>query len=746
MKSKLLPVLSTFTVVATIPIAQAWQPVGDHIKTRWAQDVSPNRVWPEYPRPELVRSNWTNLNGLWDYAIVDASAPQPQSFDGQILVPFGVESSLSGVGKTLGPNKALWYKRTFARPQNGNQRVLLNFEAVDWDTSVFVNGRQVGEHKGGYDPFSFDITNFLTKAPEQTLVVKVLDATDGYQPRGKQSLTPGGIFYTSTSGIWQTVWLETVPTQFVRSLKILPDVDHQTVHVTIASDAASHGLGLIEVVDQKGIVVGVGMGAANSDIKIRLLRPHLWSPDDPYLYALRVHYGADIVNSYFGMRKIAVAKDEKGYNRFFLNNKPIFAFGPLDQGFWPDGVYTPPTDEAMRYDLEIEKAVGFNAVRKHVKVEPRRWYYWADKLGLLVWQDFPAALDQTIGSNDPDIQRTPEAKAQIEAEMKAMVDHLYNHPSIIMWVAFNEGWGQYDTARIVSLFKQWDPNRLVDDASGWTDRGVGDALDYHSYPSPTHVPLQPTRLALQGEYGGGGLLVDGHLWDPSTSFQYVHFDTAAALQQFYVDQLNIILLNGSSGLAGAIYTQTTDCETEINGIMTYDRILKMDPAVLKAAAERLYPVPNVSVTVLAPSAHDGVQVTWSYTTQPPESTWFLPTYDDSAWLKGIGGFGTQGTPGIVVNTTWNTSDIWVRRQFDLNGPLPENPNLLLYHDEDVDVYLNGTLVATLTGYTTDYVPVTVPSSSLQIGSNELAIHCHQTVGGQGVDAGLIDLTNLNTAK
>ncbi len=525
----------------------------------------------------MVRSNWINLNGLWNFALAPAGSAAPNELNGKILVPFCIESALSGVGRNIGDGQALWYSRTFSKPVLGDrERLLLHFDAVDWDTRVLVNGQNVGEHRGGYDPFTFDITDYLVRAPQQVITVRVIDQTDNYQPRGKQSLRPSGIFYTAASGIWQTVWLETVLSNYITSLKIRPDIDNGLVVVSVMMPSTEQAQ--IAVLDEAGHEIASKTGPVNTEVSIKVPDPRYWSPDDPYLYRLKVLAGSDLVTSYFGMRKIERRVDQTGTNRFFLNNRPIFLFGPLDQGYWPDGIYTAPNDEALKFDLETSKRFGFNVVRKHVKVEPERWYYWADQLGLLVWQDFPSVMDVLLDRGAADLTRSSEAKQQIETEMKSMVDRHWNHPCIMMWVSFNEGWGQYDTARVVGLFKSWDSSRLVDNASGWNDRKVGDVRDLHSYPAPSNVRKDAGRIVVQGEYGGGGLLVPGHDWDPSTSFQYVHFETNKELENFFLNGLAEIKNGIVDGLSAAIYTQLTDVEDEINGLTTYDRaVLKITP-------------------------------------------------------------------------------------------------------------------------------------------------------------------------
>lgn len=609
----LATLLLTLTLASHAPATAAWTPAPGPLLTRWAKDVHPDRVHPEYPRPQLTRPDWLNLNGLWDYAIVPQNQPQPASWDGQILVPFPIESALSGVKKPVGPHHRLWYRRTFERPADWrDQRVLLHFGAVDWETTVHVNGQPIGSHRGGYDPFSFDITPALLPVGPQEIVVAVTDPSDaGFQPRGKQVRDPHAIWYTPTTGIWQTVWVEPVPATAIDSLRITPDVDQGTVTV----ETRVHTTGTLpENTTARVIVLDGSRRIANVDVPVQpsssnpaqataratlsLPSPKTWSPDDPHLYNVRVvlrHHGRrlDRVTSYFGLRKIALAQDADGIPRLFLNNQPLFQFGPLDQGFWPDGLYTAPTDEALRYDIEITRQLGFNMARKHVKVEPARWYYWADQLGLLVWQDMPSG-DRYIGSRDPDITRTPESAAQFETELRAMIDGFYNHPSIVMWVPYNEGWGQWDTCRIADLVRQWDPTRLVNAASGWTDRGCGDVHDIHAYPGPDVPPVESRRAAVLGEYGGLGLPIAGHTWQDEKNWGYRSYTSKEDLTEAYLALLRKLHpLTGQRGLAAAVYTQTTDVEIEVNGLLTYDRaVLKIDPQLLAAAHQTLYTPPT----------------------------------------------------------------------------------------------------------------------------------------------------------
>jgi hypothetical protein len=560
-----------------------WKPVGNRIMTRWGKEVNPQNVWPEYPRPTMVRQDWKNLNGLWDYAIVSKHAAMPDQYQGKILVPFAVESALSGVGKIVGRDNCLWYRRTFTIPSGWkDKKVLLNFGAVDWESRIWVNDREIGTHRGGYDPFSFDITDALKDNGEQELVIRVWDPTDennATQPRGKQVSQPSGIFYTAVTGIWQTIWIEPVQNSYIESVKITPDIDKSEVTILPVVKNAE-GFDVRVTVLQES-TKSLSTGKAGELIKIKLTNPKLWSPDSPFLYDAQIQLvdkdkkTVDSIKSYFGMRKISLDKDEKGIIRLFLNNKPLFQFGPLDQGWWPDGLYTAPSDDALKYDLEITKQLGFNMFRKHVKSEPERLYYWADKLGLLVWQDMPSSL---YDRNRVDKEALKQVDQQWELELKRLIDRLYNHPCIIMWVAFNEGWGQYDTERITKWIKEYDPTRLVDNASGWTDMQVGDVSDRHQYPNPGMNRLEDNRASVLGEFGGLGLPIKGHLWQEEGSWGYRQF---VAQDKYAADYVNLITQLYSlvkRGLAAAVYTQTTDCETEINGLMTYDRaVTKIDP-------------------------------------------------------------------------------------------------------------------------------------------------------------------------
>ncbi|UCE49005.1 MAG: hypothetical protein JSW47_02465 [Phycisphaerales bacterium] len=734
----------------------AWQPAKGPLMTRWGKRITPENVHREYPRPQMVRKDWLNLNGLWEYAIRPKAEERPKKFDGRILVPFPVESALSGVMKPVGQENRLWYRRTFEIPGRWkDRRVLLHFGAVDWDTTVWINGKLLGAHRGGYDPFTFDITDALKDAGSNEIVLSVWDPTDaGHQPRGKQVSKPRGIWYTAVTGIWQTVWLEPVPRISIRSVRITPDLDENCVWVEADVNGAETGTTVVaqanlklEAMPDTQVTMMRSHGAPGKRFRVNIPgypRIKLWSPESPVLHdiELRLYSGGkehDRVNSYFGMRKIEVRKD-KGINRLFLNDEQLFQFGPLDQGWWPDGLYTAPSDEALRYDIEVLKKLGCNMLRKHVKIEPDRLYYWCDKLGLLVWQDMPSG-DKYIRPKDSDIQRTPESAAQFEAELKAMIATFYNHPSIIMWVPYNEGWGQWDTRRIVDLIKQLDPTRLVNNASGWADRGVGDVHDIHRYPGPAAPPVEENRAAVLGEFGGLGLPVKGHTWQDEKNWGYRSYKTRDELTAAYVALIDNLRSLIGGGLAAAVYTQTTDVEIEVNGMMTYDRaMIKMDAEKAAAANKRLYLPPPIIKTI-APTSQTQAQ-SWRYTTSKPRSGWQQANFDDSAWQSGKGGFGTKGTPGAIVRTEWNGSDIWLRRTFELRNTKLNRPQLSIHHDEDAEVYINGQLVAELKGYTTSYVRVTLDEkarAALKAGSNCIAIHCRQTTGGQYIDAGVVEV-------
>jgi glycosyl hydrolase family 2 len=711
------------------------------LQTRWAPDVSADRVWPEYPRPQLERARWTNLNGTWDYAITASDAERPSSFTGRILVPFPIESQLSGAGVWVAPDQRLWYRRTFTAPERGaGGRVLLNFGAVDWQAAVFVNGTRVGEHRGGYDPFTVDITDQL-RSGDQELVVAVRDPTDdGQQPRGKQVRRPRGIWYTAVTGIWQTVWLESVPATYVTALKIEPDLDNRRVRVTVATNGAFTGVGtpFQIVVRAAGREVARARGNSVLDltaVTIQLPTVHKWSPSDPFLYTLRVSLNSgDDVASYFGMRSVAVRADAKGVRRLFLNGEPLFQLGLLDQGWWPDGLYTAPSDAALAFDIQKTKDLGFNLIRKHVKVEPDRWYYHADRLGMLVWQDMPSADN-----------KGPDAEQEFADELQHVVDALRNHPSIVMWVPFNEGWGQHATEGHVAWLKRYDPTRLVDNTSGWTDMRVGDVVDLHAYPGPAMPPPEKLRAAVLGEFGGLGLPIERHTWLDRGNWGYRSFTSLDDLNTAYQDLLAQLRLHAGDGLAAAIYTQTTDVEIEVNGVMTYDRAVTKLSAESIAANRRLSQPPPVITHLVAASdrAVGRSPQTWRYATSAPAGDWFQPSFDDAAWQSGPAGFGAKDTPFAHVGTEWKTPDIWLRLTVDLpSAASAVSPHLRVFHDDDAEVYVNGVLAATLPGANGGftYVPLAAAArAALRDGRNTIAVHARQVGGGQFIDVGIADV-------
>lgn len=583
-------------------LGQQWQPAGSRIQTPWSGQVSVQRPLPEYPRPQLVRPRWQNLNGLWSYAISPAAATAMPPAEGQLLVPFCVESSLSGVGRNVGPDSLLWYRTRFTAPPHGGT-LLLHFGAVDWRTDVWLNGRWVGRHEGGYDPFSFDIAPFLHKKGPQELTLKVWDPTNaGPQPRGKQVARPHGIWYTPVTGIWQTVWLEPLPAAYLASLKNTPDLDSQSIHfqADVKNYQPDDELEIIVFSEERE--VSRQRADPASLISIPLPNARLWWPESPHLYRttlrlLRKGQVIDEARSYFGMRKSHLMTDENGLQRMALNGRILFQYGPLDQGWWPDGLYTAPTEAALRYDIEQTLAMGFNLIRKHVKVEPARWYAHCDSLGVLVWQDMPSGDRE--GPWGPDIShdytelvRTPASQAIYRRELRALLDAFQPFPSIVCWVPFNEGWGQYHTAEVTGWVKGYDPSRLVNSASGGNFLSVGDIVDIHHYPEP-RMPsrgLFGKNFALVlGEFGGLGLPVEGHTWATKANWGYQTFKNADELTRRYEGFMKELKTMQQKGLSAAVYTQTTDVEVETNGLMSYDRrVLKIPAERLKALHEPLY--------------------------------------------------------------------------------------------------------------------------------------------------------------
>ena len=605
MKSRLIITLAAALVAVTGASAQTWAPAGDRIKTKWAEDVSPANAHPEYPRPQMVRPDWKSLNGLWDYAITHKTAVRPEVFDGKILVPFAVESSLSGVGKTFTPDDALWYKTVFTVPSAWkDKRLKLNFEAVDWKADVYLNDILIGTHTGGYTHFSFDVTPYLKKGTN-TLVLRVTDATDDdFQPRGKQVKKPSGIWYTAVSGIWQSVWLEPVAPTHVTDFNVVSNIKENSIDVMV--DAAGTregdiiqvtlregGVGYSTETGQAGKVVAKGMVVPGGKATLTVADPQLWSPDHPYLYGMdievvRAGKTVDKVKAYTAMREITVYRKNSNTKLMGINGEAIFQLGPLDQGWWPDGLYTAPTDEALKYDVQKTKDFGFNMIRKHIKVEPDRWFYYCDQIGIVVWQDMPSfggskKWGMYYYGEGEDFPATPEAKANYYKEWGEIMNQVKKFQCVVVWVPFNEAWSQFDTKEVVAFTKRLDPTRLVNQSSGgnW-EEGVGDILDNHHYPYPAFRMWDKNMINVLGEYGGIGLPLQGHLWQEDRNWGYVQYKNGDEVLAEYTDFAEQLKQLIKQGCCAAVYTQTTDVEGEVNGLMTYDRkVIKMDEKKLR---------------------------------------------------------------------------------------------------------------------------------------------------------------------
>jgi hypothetical protein len=718
--------------------AQQWQMLKAPLMTSFAAKVDTINVLPEYPRPQMVRKNWMNLNGVWEFqpASSQTEALPTGKLSSKILVPFPVESALSGI---MAHNDKLWYRRTFSIPKNWKgQRVLLHFGAVDYETEVFVNGRSVGTHQGGYDPFSFDITSKLIAGKPQVLTVRVYDPTDAATfPRGKQTLTPEGIMYTAVTGIWQTVWLEPVSKTHISSIKMVPNIDNSTlVFKAITEGSLSNNIVEVEVKEGTKTITKY-KGDTNEDLVIPVPNPKLWSPDSPFLYDLKVTLknganAVDSLSSYFGMRKISMTQ-VGGFQKMMLNNEFVFQMGPLDQGYWPDGLYTAPTDEALQFDIKTMKEAGFNMVRKHIKVEPYRWYYWADKMGLLVWQDMPSV-------NSYAKVRPPVDQAAFKTQLEQMIQTHWNQPSIVMWVVFNEGQGQHNTEALVSTVKELDPSRLVSQCSG-SNKRVGDLLDIHKYPSPA-CPVSSTQILACGEYGGVAYSIDNHIYQKAFGHGKVN-SGEEWLNSYATFTDNLIGFKTNSGLSAAVYTELTDVEGEMNGFITYDRaVVKVDLNKLSEINQRVIKNKAKIVDILPTSQANAQQ--WKFTFNQPATDWNTMDYNHIQWQDSVAPFEPATKKNIrEIKTNWNTPDIWMRKEFKVGTLSPESlENLIFFinHVDDCEIYINGVLAASLTGITNGYAVLPFSDEAKrtikQNSNNLIAIHCHNSKGSQIIDAGI----------
>ncbi len=715
------------------------------LMTVWGEEMTPETAWPLHPRPNLERTSWQNLNGLWDYAVTAINAPeQPEVWEGKVLVPFAMESALSGVGRLIEPDEAIWYHRTFAVDGLGNDRLLLHFDGVDFRSQVFVNGVEVTDypHESGIIPLTVDVTDAV-KEGSNDLLVYVWDPTNTWQnATGKQVLKPGGIMYTRTSGIWQSVWMETVPSTYVTGYEIDSDIDRGIAYVTLKTKGNLMGAqATVTVKDGKGKKIASGK-VKNWDkpVELKIKAPQLWSPDNPYLYdmeiALKSSGGTDKVKGYFGMRKIEMRKDANGIPSFFLNNEKIFMQGTLDQGWWPDGLLTPPSEEAMIFDIQFLKDAGFNMMRKHIKIEPMRYYYLCDKLGLLVWQDMtsgPGNVNARYG--------------MYRRELKQMIDLLQPIPSIVVWVPYNEGWGEPEAFKANATLNWvigYDKTRLVDGPSGWTDYGVGHIKDMHNYPGPGMFDVMPDRISALGEFGGLGLAVPGHVWADNKGWGYVSDNTVEASFERYTSLMKRLARLASQGLAASVYTQTTDVEVEINGLLTYDRkVDKYGAGNLKKLHAEVYEGATKYYTVkeAQPIAQE-----WKYTFEQPAAGWEKPDFNDSNWKNGKAGFGNaiikRDNSLAQVNTVWDTKNIWIRREFnwDFDPDGAAAVALRIFFDENPVIYLNGVEIARFSGWNTNYaseeIDITLFKKALKKGKNVLAVSASNESGGAYIDLAL----------
>ena len=687
--------------------AQNWAPVPGQIMTNWANDVTPENVWKEYPRPQMVRTDWLNLNGLWDFEITERDTNKIAiNYARKILVPFCVESALSGIKETITGKQQMMYRRFFSIPSHWNQKhLILHFEAVDYEAKVWVDGKYVGIHKGGYDHFQFDIAGFLNKDEKHEIKLVVWDPTnEGSQPIGKQALPAirNRTKYTATSGIWQTVWLEPTNEVAIESIKIIPNIDNGTISLQTKVVGATQGARIkIQAFDQ-GKEIASSIAAIGEPVSLQLNQPKLWSPTNPFLYDFKlslINDGkvVDEVSSYFGMRKISMGRDQEGYMRILLNNEIIYQLGPLDQGYWPDGILTPASDQALRYDIAYLKKIGANMDRMHMKVQPERWYYHCDQLGILVWQDMvsPTKFIDTKSNLNP---------SDFELEHNITVDQLYNHPSIIQWVLFNESWGQYDTERLTAALKAKDPTRLVINASGWHDKKVGDIRDFHDYtihPAIALVNKNDDRAMVLGEAGGIDLLIPGHLWTPdlkggtkiktdwSIDFKKGIVKSSDELIEKYKILLDDLFQLKKYGLNAVVYTQISDVEDEISGWMTYDRKVSKLPETTFAVLHQQFFKPTMTGKFILPLSINEPQQ-WNYSFTAPSNDW-IKNLMLSDFKTGMAPFGIESNNVHKVNTTWNTNSLFLNKEFTLSS-VPSKLSLIACNTGITEVYINGAYV------------------------------------------------------
>lgn len=757
-KNQIILILLFCFIIQAPTFAQKWEMKKARIMTPWSENIDSNNVLPEYPRPQMVRNNWINLNGVWDFTRVEEMAySSSQKYDQKILVPFPMESAISGIMDTNhmeNRGKVFAYRKKFSIPNNMKKdNILLHFGAVDWKCEVYVNGKKVGLHTGGFDPFYFNITDAVNlKKKEQEVVVYVQDFQEfGGQPHGKQKIGEKVIWYTPVTGIWQTVWLESVSKNHIEKLVIKPNIDNKTVSVKVLATSTEAKANL-RVFDGQKLIATLENVVVGEEASISITDMKLWSPESPFLYDLKVDLAdngkvVDKVESYFGMRKISVDY-LNGKPTMFLNNKHYFHYGPLDQGYWPDGIYTAPTDEALKFDLEKTKEFGMNMSRKHIKVEPARWYYHCDKMGILVWQDIP---NPGFGEQGKVLGDGRDLRENFHDEMVRIIKSLENHPSVVLWTIYNESWGQPNEStskRSLDIAREVDPTRLFSIASGWNDYEYGDIKDTHWYPQPNVLPNPVNkRTSVCGEYGGITLIVDGHRWIGGSDMKYTQVYSSEELKNRFVSFTNQILGLQANGLCAAVYTQITDVEDEENGLITYDRkVVKVDKAQMaemNEAIQRNYT--HTSMSVMPVSQAGNMVSKWKYqmlASSMDSQLWKEISFDDTGWSEGVAGFGNGGLQGASENTKWNSSYIYLRKWYNFDTLKAINMDKLMmqvFHDEDCEIYINGILAAKLSGYTNRYEFIEISKEakdSLKIGQpNLIAVKCKNVEGNQFVDLG-----------